>query len=289
MSIRFHAARVLSRRKIFETFIGPGYYIALTAGLLASYFLINGFIQSIDSSGLNYSLHPLYSAIGSTMVGAFGDTMVEKLFLEGPFLLILYVFLIPIILFLSFNSVFRFGLEKKAGAVELVSYGPADGTSYFLAVFIKDFLFCAISIGSLFVLSLAASAANNLVLGPQFLFSLVTALLVSGVIFAYGILATSFTDNSGSAVILFLAIIAFFLIILAGSMSVAGGYVRNLFETFSWILKWISPFYYWGLCLRAVETGNVAMYILGSLLLIGLTLLILFVSHLIFKVKGVRS
>jgi hypothetical protein len=289
MSIRLHSAQVIAKRKIFETVISPGFYIALALSLLTSYFLINGFVHSIDSSGFNFSLNPLYTAVGKTLAGAFGDVMIEKLFLEGPFLLVLYIYLFPVLVFLSFSSAFRFGLEKKVGAVELVSYGPSDGASYFLAVYLKDLLFALVSIVVLFFVSLAASSANNLVLGPQFLFSLITAFFVSSVVFGYGIFAASVTENGGSAVILFLAVISFFFVILTGSLSVAGGYVRTLFSTFSSVLQWISPFYYWSICARAVETGDPLLYGVGLVLLAGLSVLLLFISHKILQAKGVRS
>ncbi|MCK5673300.1 MAG: hypothetical protein KAH95_07975, partial [Spirochaetales bacterium] len=66
MNLRFRAALVIAKRHIFESLLSPGYYIAQTVGLLLSYFLISGFISSIDSSGFNYSLHPLYGLIGNS-------------------------------------------------------------------------------------------------------------------------------------------------------------------------------------------------------------------------------
>jgi hypothetical protein len=220
---------------------------------------------------------------------AFGEAMLQKLFMEGPFLLVLFVFLIPMLIFLSFTSVFKLGLDKKVGAVELISYGPADGTSYFLAVFFKDILFGLLSIVAIFLFAFIGAQINNLVLGQQFVFSLITAFFVAAVIFSYGIVASAVTDNGGSAVILFFAIIIFFLVLTLGSLSIAGGYVQNLFRTLSLIIQWISPFYYWGLALRAVETGHVGMYLLSTLLLIALSGLLLLISHYIVRSKGVRS
>ena len=102
MSVRLHSAQVIAKRKIFETIINPGFYIALALSLFTSYFLINGFVHSIDSSGFNFALNPLYGALSKTLAGAFGDAMIEKLFLEGPFLLVLYIYLLPVLIFLSF-------------------------------------------------------------------------------------------------------------------------------------------------------------------------------------------
>jgi hypothetical protein len=289
MSTRLYAARVLAKRKIFETFIQPGYYIVLSISFLACYFFIDHFIGAVDSSGFSIQLDPLYATVGKTLQAALGETMLQKLFMEGPFLVVLFVFLIPMLIFLSFTSVFKHGLDKKVGAVELISYGPADGTSYFLAVFFKDILLGFLSIIAILIFAFIGAQVNNLVLGQQFLFSLITAFFVAAAVFSYGIVASAVTENGGSAVILFFAIIVFFLALTLGSLSIAGGYVQNLFRTLSLIIQWISPFYYWGLALRAVETGSAGMYLLSTVLLIALSGILLWASHYIVRSKGVRS
>ena len=45
--MRIAAARVIARRRLLETFISPGFYIALTIGLLLGYFLVAGFKKHI--------------------------------------------------------------------------------------------------------------------------------------------------------------------------------------------------------------------------------------------------
>ena len=114
--------------------------MAAALGLLLAYFLAAGFARAVDSSGFDFRLHPVYDLIGRSLEGAFGGVVVQKLFAEGPFQLVLYVAFLPVLLFLAASSVYRFGLERKVGAVELLAYGPADGTSYFLAFLVKDLL-----------------------------------------------------------------------------------------------------------------------------------------------------
>jgi len=65
--------------------------------------------------------------------------------------------------------------------------------------------------------------------------------------------------------------------------------VRNLASVFAWIIKWISPLFYWDLALRFVEVGHWGMYFIGVLLLLVLSAVILFISHLTMKARGVRS
>ncbi|UCF97064.1 MAG: hypothetical protein JSV89_18100 [Spirochaetaceae bacterium] len=289
MNQRAHATTVLARRRILETLIGPGFYVAQAIGLVLAYLLVAGFVRAIDSSGFDYQLNTAYELIGRSLVGAFGATFVEKLFSEGPFLFTLYVAFLPVLLYLAVSSVFRFGLEKKVGALELLTYGPADSTSYFLAALIKDILMTAIYLVVLLVFLLIAGLLNNLILGPSFYYSLLILFFLSIAIYAYGIFASSLTDNSASAIAVFLGLILFFFIIMMGSFTIVSGYVRNLSSVFAWIVKWISPLFYWDLAVRFVEVGNWGMYFIGILLLLVLSAVVLLISHLTMKARGVRS
>ena len=120
MSDRLHATKVIARRRIFEALISPGFYVVLSVGLILAYFLVTVFPAVVDSSGINYALHPLYDQIARTVDGSLGAAFLGKLFSEGPFVLALYAAIFPIILFLTIHTIFRFTLERGVGAVELV-------------------------------------------------------------------------------------------------------------------------------------------------------------------------
>ena len=288
MSPRIHATAVIAKRRILETVISPGFYVAQTIGLGLAYLLVAGFVRAVDSSGFDFALDPFYDLIGRSLAGTFGTTFVAKLFAEGPFLFTLYVAFLPMLLYLAVSSVFRFGLEKKVGALELLTYGPADATAYFLAALIKDLLLTLVSLALLLLFLLVAAGLNNLLLGPAFFASLIILFFLCIAIYGYGILAASLTDNSASAIALFLGVILVFGIVMIGSFTVIGGYVRNLSSVFAWAIKWISPLFYWDLALRFAEVGNWGMYALGAFLLLVLAAAVLALSHLTMKVRGVR-
>ena len=288
MNHRRHATLVLAKRRIFETLISPGYYVAQTVGLVLAYLLVTGFVHSIGSSGFGYELHPAYGLIGRTLVGAFGTTFADKLFAEGPFLFTLHIAFLPVLLYLAVSSVFRLGLEKKVGALELLTYGPADATSSFVATLIKDMLMTAIYLVALLLFLLVAAGLNNLVLGPSFFASLGILFFLAIAFYGYGIFAASLTDNSASAVGAFLGAIFVFVVIMMGSFTVIGDLVRSVSSTFAWVVRWISPLFYWDLASRSAEVGNWGMYVLGALLLLVLSAAVLFVSHVTMSVRGVR-
>jgi hypothetical protein len=288
MNERLNATLALSRRRILETLISPGFYVAQAVALVLAYFLVTGFTHSVDSGGFDFRLYPVYELIGRSLVGAFGATFVEKLFAEGPFVFILYVAFLPVLLYLAVGSVFRFGLEKKVGALELIAYGPADGTSYFLASLAKDVLLTLLSLAVLLAFLLVAAALNNLILGPAFTVNLAMLFLLATAIYAYGIFASALTDNSASAVALFAGLMLFFLIVLMGSFTIVSGYVRNLTSVFAWVVKWVSPLYYWDLGIGAAEVGSWGLYILSLALLAVVSAVVLLASHVTLKIRGVR-
>lgn len=288
MNERMHATSVLARRRVFETIISPGFYVAMAIGLMLAYLLVAGFVRAVDSSGLAFALNPVYDLIGRSLEGAFGRTLVEKLFAEGPFVFALYVGFLPMLLYLAVSSVFRFGLERKIGALELLAYGPADGTSGFLAAFIKDILLTVVYLVVLLVFFAITAALSNLLLGPTFFFTLVILLFFSVAVYAYGVFASTLTDNSASAVALFLGLMVFFLVVLMGTFTIVSGYVRNLSTVFAWIVRWISPLFYWNLAVQAVEIQGWLLYAAGLLVLLVLGAAVLAVSHFILKARGVR-
>ncbi len=288
MIARVHAARVITKRRLFETLISPGFYLALTVGLALGFFLVTGFIKSIDSSGFHYTSHPMYDLLGRSFEAAFGKTFVEKLFAEGPFLFALYVSFLPILLYLTISSVFRFGLEKKVGAIELLTYGPADGTAYFIASMLRDVILTIVSIAVLSVFFGVCALLNNLVLGPMFLHSMLLIFFMSVAIFGYGTLASTLTDSSATAVALFIGIMTFFLAIMMGSFTIISRYVQTLSGVLLWAVKWLSPFYYWDLGMRAFEEAKAGATVLNFGLLATLTVVMLFLSHITLRAKGVR-
>jgi hypothetical protein len=56
---------------------------------------------------------------------------VDRLFAEGPFLFALHFAFVPVLLDRALSSVFRFGLDRKVGAIELLSFGRADALRTF--------------------------------------------------------------------------------------------------------------------------------------------------------------
>jgi hypothetical protein len=289
MRERLHAALVIARCQAFETLLAPGLYVTLALGLLLGFFLVNGFMASIDSSGFNSSLTPLYDVIARSLAGVFGTAFVAKLFAEGPFTFALLVSFTPVFLFLAISAVFRFGQEKSAGAVELLTYGPADGTSYFLGSFLKDVAFTAGALAMIALFFGTVAGLGNLILGPLFFVSLPMLFFISLATYACGILCSILTLNASAALAAFLGNLVLFLLVLGGSMALVSASVRTVASVAAATLQWISPFYYASLCVRAAQEGNAPGVLGGMALLFALALALLAIGHLVISRRGVRG
>lgn len=289
MRLRFHAALVIARRQAFETALSPGLYITVTIGLLLGFFLVSDFAASIDSAGFNPTLNPLYEILCRSLAGAFGSAFVGILFAEGPFLFALIASFLPVFLFLSINSVFRFGQERTAGAVELLAYGPADGTSCIVAGLLKDVAFIAASLVLIAAFLAAAAGLSNLVLGPMFFASLPVLFAIALAVFSYGILCSVLSANASSALTAFIGILLVFLLVLAGSLSIASVSLRTVASIAATVLQWFSPFFYASLSLRAIQGGGAAGFLGGIGLLLVLAAALLGAAHLVISRRGVYA
>jgi hypothetical protein len=289
MSDRARAARVIAQRQVFEAFISPGLYVSLAVGLFLGYVLVSAFARAVDSSGFNPQLNPLYDIIGRGLEGAFGKTFFDALFAEGPLPFAFWVSFVPVFLYIAVSSVFKFGLEKNAGAVELVAYGPADGTSYLIASSIKDLLLTFISIIVVLAFLAGAAALYDYVAGPELLVAAFVAFFLFAALSAYGSLASMLTMSASSALALFLGIVAFFLVVLFGSFAIVGEYVRSLSTVLAYTVQWISPFFYGNLSLRANAAGDPLGVVGGLALLAVLAVVIHTASHFIIRARGVRA
>jgi hypothetical protein len=289
MTTRVNSVLVITKRKLFETAIYPGFYVALSSSLALAFILVSMFADAVGGSGFDPNANPVYEIVYRFLTGVFGATFSEKLFAEGPFLFAFIVSFFPMLAYLSMSSAFRFGFEKNVGAIELIAYGPADGTSYIIASLAKDMICSAASLCALLAFFTLSAIIFNLVLGSAFFFALLVVFFFAFAVFAYGIFASAITDNEASSVAVFIAILVFFALIQIGSFALVSGYVKNLSGTLAWIAQWFSPFFYLSAGLDSIDASNFLLYA-GSLvcmILLGCGLLV--ASHFILKTKGVRA
>lgn len=288
MNYRVNAALAVGRRRLFESLIHPGFYVALAAGLAIAYFFTNGFVRAIDSSGFDYALDPLYNLTGGILKGAFGSGFVSRVFADGPFLLTLHIAFVPVLLYLAMTSIYRFGTEKSSGAIELLCYGPSDGTSYFLASLFKDVVLTAVALISLLAFFAVAGLIDNLAITRPFLVSFALLFVTSLTVYAYGVLVSVISDNANTALAIFVAGFLVFLVSLIGSQAITSGYARSLSTVAGWLIRWFSPFFYWSLSTKGQMNGEAWLFLIGLFGQLLLMTTLVLASHFIVKARGVR-
>ncbi len=289
MTMRMNAIKVIAGQKLYETLIYPGFYVAMTLSLAIAFVLVYGFATSVGSSGFDPGVNPVYELISKSLAGVFGQTFADKTFSEGPFLFTLVVSFLPVLVYLAMSSAFRFGFEKSIGALELIAYGPADGTAYILASLAKDLACTAVFLVVLLSFFAISALVFNLVLGATFFLAFALLFFLAFAVYAYGILASVVTDNEASSVALFIALFVFFAFIYIGSFALAGGYVKDLAGTLAWIAQWFSPLFFWNAGLDSADGGNYLLCFGSLACTIALGVALLFLSHVILRAKGVRA
>ncbi len=289
MNRRLRAALVIARHQALETLLAPGLYVTLALGMLVGLALTAGFASSVDSAGFNAAGNPLYDVIDRAIVALFGVSFEAKLFAEGPFAVALPASFLPVFLFLGISSVFRFGQEKSAGAVELLTYGPADGTSYFSAMFVTQAVLTLGAIGIISLFLWVSAAVGNLVLGPTFLLLIPVLFVLSLSVYAYGILLSVVSSNATAALASFLGVAALFAAVAVGSLAAASDSLHTVLSVATSIVQWLSPLYYASLCIRTAQVGSAAGSLAGIFLQVALAALLLGASHLAIGRRGVRA
>ena len=182
---------------------------------------------------------------------------------EGPFLAVLAVSAVPLILLLVIGSVVRFGMDKASGAMELIVYGPADGTSCFLGAFMKDTVISGAGLALIALYCLVLAAARNLAVGPMAAAAVPVLFLAAVSFSALGIFWSILLGNAGAALALFTAVCLVFLGTLAGSLGAAVSSFRAGAQLASTLVQWLSPLYYARLCAEGYGGGSALEYAAG--------------------------
>ena len=264
-TLRFRAVGVLGLRRVTEHFLAPATWVLAAFGLVLAFLLVGAFVKSVDSSGFDFSLRPfseiLYGIIGS----AFGVTFVRQLFGDGPFALASFAACAPVLLYLCLASIQRFGYERRFGVVDLVAAGPADVPAYLFSLGAADLIVLAayLAVTGLF---LAASAVVwNLVAGLTLVMYLLGLLFFAASLLGLALLVASLLRQPASAVALFLVIAAALALAEIASFAAAGGTPGSLAIAASWVLRWLSPFYYADMARMAVRSGETLQFFIALL------------------------
>jgi hypothetical protein len=289
MTYRLRSVLVISVRRLHDSLVGAGFYVAVSVGLAVALTAIVSFTAAVDSSGFDYRQSPLYNVVGGLITGAFGPSLLSRMFGQGPLLFALHAGAIPVVLYLAGASVHRLSVERSSGALELYTYGPTDVTACVLASILKDAALTLVALVSLLLLSAAAAAADNLAFPPFLLAAAAEILLGALGIYAYGLLIALCVDNGSAAISVFSGLLVIFLLCLAGSHAIVIGFGAQLAGAVAAAIGWLSPLGYWAVFLVSRSTTNIAGTVAGVAGPLALAAAILAGCHLVARARGVRA
>lgn len=282
---RAHAALVIAQRLLFETMIGPGIYVAACCALLAAHALVTEFALSIEPGGFNPERTALYRLVYELIVSAFGQTFFDGLFAEGPFVLAYTVSFGLLAVYFASGSVTRLAMERRVGAMELVCYGPADGTSCLLGALGRDMALSLCSALLLLAFLGVLSLRHNLAMGPHLASAAAALFLLAFAVSSMGLLCASLATRAASAAALFTGLLLLFAVLLAARYAGVTGYARTLASALSGALQWFSPLFWWDLAVRMAERGALPACV-GLLPLAALSASYLTAAHLLTRSAG---
>lgn len=273
MSYRTRAIRVTAKRELFSTLYGLGLYIVLfVIFLLTSYASIRISLLNVVNNGLEALPNPITSPFYLTV------------FLASTYL--------------GLCSAIAISREREQGTLEVLFYGPVDSTSYVLGKYAQQLL----TFGVVLVFSLVnfflISQFTNLGFSGSFFGLLVLSVFLASCMIAFGVFLSAAAKRTVFAVVLFLALVLFFVIFWGAHtliMSLPGKslttllvYTRLVLDNLNAVIQWISPLAYFVRGMVAVSQGNVGQYLVSVVSSLLYTAFLLGFAVVIFDRKGVK-
>lgn len=273
VSFRLHVARVTAKRELKSTLYGVGLYLTLCLIFFgASYFFVRGTLQSIINEGIVASVNPI----------------------TGP----LFIAVGLAAIYLGLCSSLAISRDRDHGTLETLFYGPVDATSYIVGKYLHQLTTHLVVVVFALIHFFLLSSVTQIGFSRDMLSLLILSIFLTSSMVGFGILLSVSTRRMIVSVIVFLALVIFFLgfaafhtwIMSLPTQSVTGVliYVRIVMERVNDVVKWISPVAYFQRGMAAVATQNMSQYLLSIAQSLIYTVVLLAVSVWAFKKKGVR-
>jgi ABC-2 type transport system ATP-binding protein len=226
LSARWHAIRVIGGRDVLGMLYGPGVYVVVALGMLATLPIVAGYLDAVQRNGL--------------------------LILADAFTLPFFVAATIAMLFLALASVTSIARERDQGTLEVLFYGPVDRASYVLAKHLAQvaaYLPVGLGLAALFA---AYAGMTGLRLPAAFGLELLLTVFTAAAVAALGVCLSTLVRGARAGIALLGALTGLFLAIRIGSELLSGIqvtnnyspllFLRSLVLTLDLLLGYISPF-----------------------------------------------
>lgn len=273
LPLRLHAAKVTAKREVKSTLYGVGLYVTLCLVFFsASFFFVRGTLRSMIDQGVLAAPNPL---MGSLFI-AVGLAAI----------------------YLGLCSSLTISRDRDLGTLEALFYGPVDAASYILGKYLHQLVTHLVVIVFAVIYFYLLAATTQIGFSVDIVTILVLSLFLTSSMVSFGIFLSVSTRKMIVSVILFLALVLFFLgfaavhawVVSLPSQNLAGAlvYVRIVLDRMNDVVKWISPVAYFQRGMMAVSTQSAGQYVISIVQSLVYSLVLLALSVWAFQRKGVR-
>jgi len=200
--------------------------------------------------------------------------------------------------YLALCSAMAIARERETGTLEVLFYGPVDSVSYVFGRFIEQIMTFVTMLVFFAVYFVIAGSFTNIGFSVTFLLMLIFSVFVAGAMVSFGIFISSLIGRIRSSIIVFLALVIFFLGFSLGynvlvnipgdQLTMTQTYLRVILQAVNTVLAWVSPFAYLQRGFDAAALHEVSNYLvsIGQTLVYSLVLLV--ASIVCFNKRGVK-
>jgi ABC-2 type transport system ATP-binding protein len=271
-SARWQTIAVLSRREFLGVFYGPGPYVVVALGVLATLPVVAGYLDAVRRSGL--------------------------LVLADAFTLPFFVAATLATLFLALAASATIARERDQGTLEVLFYGPVDAASYILAKHLA-LIVAYVPMGLLLaVLFVAYAEMTGLRLPGAFPWELLLSFFTSAAVTALGICISAVVRSARAGIALLGAVVGLLLAIRFGSDLLSTVQLTNNFSpllllrdvavSLDAVGVYVSPFSVFQSGVEAVVRVDGGSYLLAILLSCLQAVVLLAASVQLLVWRGVR-
>lgn len=272
-SLSIQTIKALTKRDLYSSLRSWGIYIVAFLSFVASSFILKNYLDSIQADNILISADPL----------------------NYP----LFISVVIISLYLAILSAVSISREKDQGTLEVLFYGPVSSSTYILGKYIKDILTYLVMIIFFLVYFWGVSLLTNLGFSYGLLKTILVSIFSVSCIVSFGLFISSLTGKMRNSIIWLVGILGLFLVVQLGqtvllgmpeeSMSPVLTYLGDTLSVVSQGINWISPFSYLTRGIDAVYLDSTLLYGLNILYSLVYSAVLLSLSIVILKRKGVKG
>ncbi len=289
MSQRVNSIFVMAKRELRSMLYGLGFYMAIFISFLVSSYLLKNYALGIYNSGSS--------------------------FIADPFGQPLYWSAIICSIYLSIFVLTSIAGDKEHRTIEVLFYGPVDDISYAVSKYLTGMMSYLMLAVLLVLYFLISSQITNFDFSLNFIQSVILSIFLASCMIAFGIFLSTFVSQVRTSILLFIVVMVGLLAIqiayrdinslllsivrqgvtkgasvedISKAVPSSYLYIRDAVTFIYNLLRWISPFSYMSRGMVAASQGSNIEFWLSILSSVIYTLVMMGVSMIILRKKGVR-